>query len=178
VSEYHILYDHMSRMMGQLTAYVCRRLGCPAAEAEDLIRGLPAAVFLQRVVRQAEPIQNPEAFLWAVVERAVESAHRDRYRWKRRYVPLGPVAYTVPVHGGADDPAGLAEAADTLRFVTELLATRASPTDRAMLERVAAGVSYKEIGAEFNMTEVAARSRVFRLRAVLLEALTEQGGCR
>ena len=172
MSEFNTLYDHLNWMKGELTAYVRRRLGCPAEEAWALILGALATIFVQRNLRQAEPIRNAEAFLWVVVKRTVDSEHRARCRWKAWHVPLDTAAHGLLSAGPADAPAERLEADETLRIIREALARRVTPKDRAVFELFTEG-GYEAVHEAFDMPHGTARSKVCRVRQILRQALAE-----
>ena len=176
MSEFDTLWAETTEMLDVLTSFVCRKLRCPGESARDLIYTTLATVFLQRANRNLPPIREPRAFVWVAVERAVVNEQRSRARQAQRFVALGTDAHNAPTRGGVDDPAETASADDTLRFITEVLAERVSPEDRAVYERIADGSSYGEVCEEFGIVGGTARSKVSRVREILRQALAEQSG--
>ena len=140
---------------------IAYRMVGSASEAEDLVQ--EAFLRLRRAVAGGAEVASPKAYLSAVTTRlAIDHLRSARVR-RERYV--GAWLPEPLVTGQEPDPAGHAEAADSLSLAFLVLLERLSPVQRAVfLLHEVFGYGYAEIAgildkSEDNCRQIAARAR-------------------
>ena len=140
---------------------IAYRMVGSASEAEDLVQ--EAFLRLRRAVAGGVEVASPKAYLSAVTTRlAIVHLRSARVR-RERYV--GAWLPEPLVTGQEPDPAGHAEAADSLSLAFLVLLERLSPVQRAVfLLHEVFGYGYAEIAgildkSEDNCRQIAARAR-------------------
>jgi RNA polymerase sigma-70 factor (ECF subfamily) len=141
-------------------AVAYRMLGT-VSEAEDIVQEALLRTHLR--LRQGERIESPRAFVSTVVTRLCIDHLRSARVRRETYV--GEWLPEPLVDEGHSDPAGRAEAADSLSLAFLLLLERLTPEQRAaFLLRDAFDYPYQEIAAIIGTGEENARQLVSRAR--------------
>jgi RNA polymerase sigma-70 factor (ECF subfamily) len=134
-----------------------RMLGS-VSDAEDV-----AQEALLRLTRQAEPIEEPAAWMTTVVTRLSINALKSARVRRESYV--GPWLPEPLVEDPAASPASRAELADSLSLALLVLFERLTPVERAAyLLREVFGYEYAQIAGIIERTEVNSRQLVTRAR--------------
>jgi RNA polymerase sigma-70 factor (ECF subfamily) len=150
-----------------LRAWFRRATGRP-----DVADDLAQEVFL-RVVRFADGYQargRDRAWLFAIAHRVLIDHTRTASR-------PGAVAVAPAAGAGDDAGAGAAPPTQEIRLLLQraLAALDAADRDAFLLAEVA-GLSYAEIGVVLELSHAAVRSRVYRARLALRDALAPRKG--
>ena len=141
---------------------IAYRMLSSAAEAEDVVQ--EAFLRYHRALADGTVVESPKAFLSAVTTRLSIDHLRSTKVRRESYVGvwLPEPLLTDP---GSPDPAGLAEAADSLSMAFLLVLERLNPVERAVfLLRDVFDYPYEEIAGivgktEANCRQIAARAR-------------------
>jgi RNA polymerase sigma-70 factor (ECF subfamily) len=164
------------RTRARLVASAVRILG-NEADAEDCVQ--EALVLAARNAAQFEGRSSATSWLFRVVLNACRMQKRALRRERRGggavHLSIDDLVGQHPASELGDDPEAIVVGRDTLEILDRALATVA-PLDAALFRRhVAEDLPLKDLAREVDLTRQAVKSRLFRVRRRLADALVEGG---
>ncbi len=140
-----------------------------AADVEDIMQSAYAS-FYRRITRRGhQDIDNPKAFLVAIVNQELKKYYR--FRILRRENECAADEASLP---GGDDPCEASESRALTDRVWELV--RQAPADgyRAFVLHYSFGMTVPEIAKALNLSEAAVKSRLYRLRQTIRDNMSKE----